>query len=216
MSNTNHITHDVAARLIGVVPAELAALVAAGKVRRADKNAYSLPVLVQDYIGHLKSENERRGRAPKQAEIAEHLDLSERSVREFLHMAKLDHKSASLDEIRIAYIRHQREMAAGRSAAGDLDLATERALLAREQRIRIEMENKVSREQLLPAALIEPKLNAAITSARERWLEAVPRLTRELPDDVGEREAMLQAEFESFLHRIADWAHADQDVEDDD
>jgi len=215
MSAPNTITHDIAARLIGVTPAELTALVNGGQVRRADKNAYALPVLVQDYIGHLKAENERRISAPKQADIAEHLDLSDRSVREFLTGAGLDHKQCTLDEIRKSYIRQLREQAAGRAAAGDLDLATERALLAREQRMRIEMQNMTDRKQLIPADQLEPKLKAAFVSARENLLDAVSRLARELTEDQREREAMLQAEFEAFLHRLADWAHADQDVEDD-
>lgn len=176
-TTANALTHDVASRLIGVTPAELTALVGCGQVRRADKNAYSLPVLVQDYIGHLKAENERRRVAPKQAEIAEHLDLSDRSVREFLSDAGMDHKQSTLDEIRVAYIRHLREMAAGRAAAGDLDLATERAMLAREQRIKIEMQNAVTRGELAPVALLEQVLTAAASKVAG-VLDAIPGMVR--------------------------------------
>lgn len=87
--------------------------------------------------------------------------------------------------------------------------------LARVQADKIEMENAEKRGNLIPADQLEPKLKAAFVSARENWLDAVTRLARELPADLREREAMLQAEFEAFLHRLADWAHADQDVEDD-
>ena len=112
-----------------------------------------------------------------QAEIAEHLDLSDRSVREFLTAAGMDHKQCTLDEIRVAYIRHLREMAAGRAAAGDLDLATERAMLAREQRLRIEMQNAVTRGELAPAAWIEQVLSKA-ASRVGRKLDAIPGMVR--------------------------------------
>jgi len=86
--------------------------------------------------------------------------------------------------------------------------------LARVQADKIEMENAERRGLLIPAEQLEPKLKAAFVAAREAWLDAVPRLARELPADPDERERLLQAEFDAFLHRLADWAKAD--VEDDD
>ena len=79
----------------------------------------------------------------------------------------------------------------------------------------IEMDNAERRGQLIPADQLEPKLRAAFTAAREKWLDAVPRLARELPADAAGREAALQAEFEGFLHRLADWAKADEIDEED-
>lgn len=87
--------------------------------------------------------------------------------------------------------------------------------LARVQADRIELELAEKRGQLINAAELEPKLKAAAVAAREHWLDAVPRLARELPDDLQAREALLQAEFEAFLTRLAGWAHADVDEEDD-
>lgn len=87
--------------------------------------------------------------------------------------------------------------------------------LARVKADSIEMDNAVRRGQLIPADQLEPKLRAAFLAARERWLDAVPRLVRELPDEPAAREATLQTEFEAFLHRLADWAKADEIEEDD-
>ena len=87
--------------------------------------------------------------------------------------------------------------------------------LARLQADKIEMELAERRGVLIPADLLEPRLQAAFTAARERWLEAAPRLARELPADAEAREALLQAEFEAFLHRLADWANAGVDEGDD-
>lgn len=80
----------------------------------------------------------------------------------------------------------------------------------------VEMDNAERRGQLIPAALLEPKLKAAFVNAREKWLDAQHRLARELPADVGGREAMLQTEFEAFLTRLSGWANAHEIESDDD
>lgn len=49
-----------------------------------------------------------------------------------------------------SYCKHLREVAAGRAASGDLDLATERAGLAKEQKDRIAMMNAQTRKELAP------------------------------------------------------------------
>ena len=87
--------------------------------------------------------------------------------------------------------------------------------LARLQADKIEMELAERRGVLIPADLLEPRLQAAFTAARERLLEAAPRLARELPADAEGRESALQTEFEAFLHRLADWANAGVDEGDD-
>lgn len=87
--------------------------------------------------------------------------------------------------------------------------------LARVKADAIEMDNAERRGKLIPADLLEPKLKAAFVAGREKWLDVVPRLARELPDDLVAREAMLQAEFESLLVRLADWQKADDADEGD-
>lgn len=85
--------------------------------------------------------------------------------------------------------------------------------LARVQADRIERENLVDQKLLIRADQLEPKLKAAYVVARENFLDARHRLARELPSDVRGREEMLNAEFEAFLHRLADWSQADDDDE---
>lgn len=87
--------------------------------------------------------------------------------------------------------------------------------LARVRADSIEMDNAERRGLLIRADQLEPKLKAAFVAAREAWLDAVPRLSRELPVDAEGREALLQAEFEAFLTRLAQWANA-ADEEDED
>ncbi len=72
-----------------------------------------------------------------------------------------------------SYCLHLREQAAGRAAAGELDLASERAHLARVQRERIEMQNAVTRRELAPVSLMEAVL-ANVGRQIAGILEAIP------------------------------------------
>ena len=87
--------------------------------------------------------------------------------------------------------------------------------LARAQAEKVEMDNATRRRVLIPAEELEPKLKAAFVFARETWLDAVPRLARDLPADPDERERLLQIEFEAFLHKLADWGKAGDEEEDE-
>ncbi len=112
-----------------------------------------------------------------QQEIADHLDMSQQAVSQWLDKLGIDWKSATLDDIRVAYIRSLREQAAGRIASGDLDLATERAGLAKAQRERIEMQNAVTRRELAPVILIEEVL-AKAGSKVAGILDAIPGMIK--------------------------------------
>jgi phage terminase Nu1 subunit (DNA packaging protein) len=109
--------------------------------------------------------------------IAKHLDLSQAAVSSLMAELGIDWRAASLNEIRVAYIRRLREQAAGRAAAGDVDLVTERALLAREQKDRIAMANAVTRGELAPVALIEEVLTKAASKVAG-VLDAIPGMIR--------------------------------------
>ncbi len=71
------------------------------------------------------------------------------------------------------YCSHLREQAAGRATNGELDLATERAGLAKAQREKIQMQNAVTRSELAPVVLIEEVLSKA-GSKIAGILEAIP------------------------------------------
>jgi phage terminase Nu1 subunit (DNA packaging protein) len=83
----------------------------------------------------------------------------------------------SVGEWIIGYCAHLREVAAGRAAAGDLDLASERARLARAQAEKVEMQNAQTRRDLAPVYLIEEVLAKA--GARVAGiLDAIPGAVR--------------------------------------
>lgn len=73
----------------------------------------------------------------------------------------------------LAYCANLREQAAGRAASGELDLGAERAALAREQRVRIEMQNAQTRRELAPVAVLELAL-ATMGRKVAATLEAIP------------------------------------------
>jgi phage terminase Nu1 subunit (DNA packaging protein) len=127
-----------------------------------------------------------------QASIGIHLDLDQSSVSRLCKDLGIDHKTASLAEIRIAYIRHLRETAAGRLASGSLDLATERARLAKEQADKIGMQNAVSRRELAPSYLLEEIL--AATGAK------VAAILDGIPGAIRRRNQALTA---SDIHTIS-------------
>lgn len=76
------------------------------------------------------------------------------------------------------YCSNLREVAAGRLGHGGLDLATERAMLARVQREKIEMQNAVTRGELAPRALLTQVLAAVAPRVCGLLESIVPALRR--------------------------------------
>lgn len=178
------IGHDAASALLQVAPDQLQRLVASGVVRRAAPGKYVPAQLIRDYIAWLHAEPERRDRSPTQAEIAEHLDMSDRNLRDVLQALDLDHKQVSLSALRVAYIRRLREQAAGRSGseAGGLDLVQERAALAREQRIGQAIKNGVARKEYGPVGLLADVLGTAASAVVDRFDHLEGVLAKSCPD----------------------------------
>lgn len=141
--------------------------------------------------------------------IADHLDLSQGAVSQWMDRLGIDYRAASLDEIRVAYIRELREQAAGRAAAGDLDLATERAGLAKAQRERIEMQNAVTRGELAPVILIEEVLTKAASKVAG-ILDAIPgMIRRRVPLLTSDDIDMIAGEVAKARNTVAKMSLAD-------
>lgn len=178
-----HLNHDTAARLLDLTPSELTKLVDRGIIPRVDKNAYNLGPLVHAYVRYLRDEAGRIERAPTQAEIAAHLDISDRRLRELLTEWHLDHKQVPLADIRIRYLRKLREEAAGRAAADStVDLPTERGLLARAQREGQEIKNAVARGSYAPIEALTDVLSNASQAAVDHFDQIPAGINRVCPD----------------------------------
>lgn len=186
MSNqgVSTIGHDAASALLQVAPEQLQRLVASGVVRRAAPGKYVPAQIIRDYIAWLHDEPERRDRSPTQAEIADHLDMSDRNLRDVLQELNLDHKQVSLSVLRVAYIRRLREQAAGRmgNEAGGLDLVQERAALARAQRESQDIKNAVARREYAPIGLLADVLGMASSAVVDRFDQLEGSLRKACPD----------------------------------
>ena len=188
------IGHDAAAALLQIAPDKLHRLVKSGSVRRDSPGKYVPARIVRDYIAWLHAEPERINRSPTQSEIAEHLDMSDRNLRDVLKMLDLDHKQASLSTIRVGYIRRLREQAAGRMGdeLGGLDLVQERAALAREQREGQAIKNAVARKEFAPVGLLADVLGMAASAVVDRFDQLEGALRKACPDLPDEAKTTVQ------------------------
>lgn len=92
----------------------------------------------------------------------------------------------------LAYTKHLREQAAGRSADGEL--ANQRARLAREQADRVAMENAQARRELAPVALLELVLGKLAGDVASVLNGVVPRIRRQAPDLPAHVVRLIEAE----------------------
>lgn len=154
----------------------------------------------------------------KQAEFGDLVGISQPAVSDLVRRRVLL-DGASGDEWLLAYCDHLREVAAGRGGDNALELAAERARLAKEQADKIAMANAVTRGELAPAHLLEEVLAKAGARAG-RILETIPgMLRRRLPqltaDDIAEvARIVAKARNIAAGMRLAD-ATAEDDADDD-
>lgn len=215
MNDKQGVSHDTAARLIGMAPIELEKLVKEGHIRRNDRNSYSVPVLVTDYVAHLKAQIAGTAGHPKQLDVAAHLDLSDRSVREWESKLGLP-ADYTMADFRLAYIRRLREEAAGRATEGELDLATERARLASEQADKIAMQNAERRGELAPVAAMEMVL-ANVGTKVGKILDTIPaQIRRRVPGITAEVVAAIETDIAKCRNMAAGMTLATLDEPDDD
>lgn len=117
---------------------------------------------------------------PTQREIAEHLDMSERNARDVLKGLDLDWQTASLDEIRAAYIRDLRGKAAGRGGSqleqlnrariDDLQQKSANGRLAYHEKLR----------SLIPVSDAERVLSDWASFANREYLGGLERILQEI------------------------------------
>lgn len=121
--------------------------------------------------------------AVTQAEFAADVGISQQAVSDLVSKGVLENGAPEADWL-LAYCHRLREQAAGRmgSEVGGLDLAQERAALAREQRIGIEIKNQVLRGKYAPIALLAEVLASASQAVTERFEHLPGVLKKAVPD----------------------------------
>lgn len=161
---------------------------------------------------------------PTQVAIAQHLDLSSRSVRELQAQGVLP-AGGSMDECRVSYIRHIRERAAGRierpPAATEEEMAAEKLRLTKNQADETEhkaekarLEVEVLRGSLRLTEEVESEWAEQITSAKSKLL-SIPTKAASLVLAAKSRldaEAILKTLIYEALEELA---RGDDDAEGD-
>lgn len=118
-----------------------------------------------------------------QAALAHLVGVTQPTISNLMADGKLP-RAGTLGELVLAYCQRLRAQAAGRlgTEIGGLDLVQERAALAREQRLGIEVKNAVLRGEFAPIALLSEVLAIASQSVVERFEQLPGQLNKACPD----------------------------------
>lgn len=104
-----------------------------------------------------------------QNQIGLHLDLSVRAVASLMADGILQ-RGWDVDACRVAYIRNLRERAGGRMSSSGDDLIAAKTRLAEAQADKTELEVKVFKGDLIPAAVVEQEWGMLVSAARAKFL----------------------------------------------
>jgi hypothetical protein len=115
-----------------------------------------------------------------QQQIAEHLDLTQKSVSEMLKKLDIDWTTSTLDDVRIAYLRQLRAQAAGHRTDDGLDLVRERVLTERVDRELKQYTLAEKKGQLINVAQLEPELQQMFGAFRTELLARDDKLKADL------------------------------------
>jgi len=148
-----------------------------------------------------------------QSEVAKHLDMSVRNLREVLGRLGLNTKNNTLDEIRVAYIRHVREGAAGRGGNDQVNLTRARTREAVASAHLKELDVKTKMGTLIPVDEIEPSLEALVVALRTELLILPDKLTMAVKTmyDVDIDPLLIEEPIHEALQHFADGTSASDD-----
>ena len=150
-----------------------------------------------------------------QKQFGEMVGISQPAVSDLLMRGVLADGATAGDWL-LDYCRNLREHAAGRAASGDLDLAAERAALARAQREKIEMQNAVTRGELTPTVLLEQVLARAAAKIAG-VLDAIPGMVRRrVPTLTADDADLIAGEVAKVRNTVAVMSLADLSIDDAD
>jgi len=95
---------------------------------------------------------------PTQQEIADYLGISQQAVSQQMQPIGIEWQTATMDEIRFAYLAHLRGVAAGHRSSDGMDLARERALTEQVDRELKMLTLSEKKGQLVNVGQLEPEL----------------------------------------------------------
>lgn len=115
-----------------------------------------------------------------QQDIADHLDLAQQNVSELMKKLEIDWHVASLDEIRVAYVRQLRAQAAGHRTDDGLDLVRERVMTERIDRELKQFNLAEKKALLVNVEQLEPELMQMVGAFRTELLARDDKLKADL------------------------------------
>jgi phage terminase Nu1 subunit (DNA packaging protein) len=135
------------------------------------------------------------------------LQASSKTVQDLINkgvITKQNRGKYDLDLARKEYILHVREVAAGRTKTGDLDLQEERARLAKEQADSKEMENAVERGDLVYIENVAKQFELQLTKVRTKLLAVPTKVAPEahIAATVKEVQSLIEAEIIEALNEL--------------
>jgi phage terminase Nu1 subunit (DNA packaging protein) len=147
-------------------------------------------------------------------EVAAHLGVTIKYVQDLIAngtIAKKGRGEYDLDECRQSYISRLRESAAGRANAGDLNLTDERARLAKEQADAKEMENAITRGELVYIEDVAKRVEVALSNVKTKLLAVPTKVAPEAAaaDDAKEVQALIERHIIEALNELAGINEAD-------
>jgi phage terminase Nu1 subunit (DNA packaging protein) len=167
---------DTASRLLKISLVRFHTMVKAGQIVAAGRNRYALVDVMRGYVAFLENEQKR----PRTAnEVAAHIDISQRRLFKLIEEGVIERpgpEGFDLDVVRLAYVRHQRKIAAGHGSgvAGKPNLGDERALLAREQRLKVQRENAIAAGRYVNIEAAVSGFESEIRVVREHFITLAP------------------------------------------
>ena len=141
-------------------------------------------------------------------EVAAHLGVTIKYVQDLIANGTLEKKGRGeydLNACREAYITRLREAAAGRANSGDLNLTEERARLAKEQADSTEMENAITRGELVYIEDVAKRVEVALSNVKTKILAIPTKVAPEAAaaDDAKEVQALIERHIIEALNELA-------------
>lgn len=140
---------------------------------------------------------------PTQQEVAEHLGMSQQAVSEQLKKLNLLAECSTMDQIRLAYIRHLREQASGHSNV----LAEERAKTERVDRQIKLLVLEEKRKSLVRIDDLKPMLSTMFLAFRNELRSLPQKLALEIETNSGVRvdAEMISGYIDDALRKLSQY-----------
>lgn len=213
-ANDGAQTADVVAKVLGISVDELRRLSKDGVVTKVGNDKYNLLGSVRAYIDFLRN---KEFMLPTQKEIAAHLDMSDRNARDVLNALAEKHgldrdwwKKSTLDDIRVKFIRDQREKAAGRGGDDQASLTKHRAAESEVKAALMVLEYNEKIKVLVPADDAAAGLMDWCGNSNREYLSGISALVGEIKSvyKIDVDNELVDKIVNSTISRIQDHAQS--------